>query len=346
MATASATRTQTPSPWAWWRLVWLRSISSGRISTARPLNIGPCKMPVKTGPGLKDDAYLRALSGRGTGASGSASTGIGKGDGGGAYDDRDAPGSYMESVGGFSDKTRQAWRNQQANKATVWVDVGNGLQLANLNNYLMAVQRGVIGGPMGPGAALGATERVDRRGGPKPRSPYAVGGKAPAGRKPAGGGKPAGGVKPASGGGKPAGGKPGPMNDVGSFPLGLPDWGRGDVTVNPTQVVFNGNPVNHDKGFSDAEEATTRWGEGDSPLSPTFWYQWSVFGADMINTHGPAVSGAVNSAVNATKGAYNSYSNATVGGAVKIGTQFGDWVVGQQANVKPPSAQEPVDWGK
>lgn len=50
------------------------------------------------------------------------------------------------------------------------------------------------------------------------------------------------------------------------------------------QLVIGGNRVAHNPGWSDAGEAEERWGDGDSPFSPTFMYQWGVASADMWTT--------------------------------------------------------------
>lgn len=49
-----------------------------------------------------------------------------------------------------------------------------------------------------------------------------------------------------------------------------------------TQLVIGGKPVTHDPGWSDAEEAESRWGDGDSPLDPVWYYKWGVWGADTL----------------------------------------------------------------
>lgn len=59
----------------------------------------------------------------------------------------------------------------------------------------------------------------------------------------------------------------------------------GDITLEPkmkkthTQLVIGGGSVAHDPGWSDAGEVEERWGEGEL-LSPTWFYQWGVVGAD------------------------------------------------------------------
>lgn len=48
-----------------------------------------------------------------------------------------------------------------------------------------------------------------------------------------------------------------------------------------TPMMAGGRPVVHDRGWSDAGQAEERWGEGEL-LSPTWFYQWGVAGADVL----------------------------------------------------------------
>lgn len=62
------------------------------------------------------------------------------------------------------------------------------------------------------------------------------------------------------------------------------DYSWGITDTKRTPMMIGGEYVHIDPRWSDAGDAEQRWGEGEL-LSPTWFYQWGVAGADMIN-HG------------------------------------------------------------
>lgn len=67
-----------------------------------------------------------------------------------------------------------------------------------------------------------------------------------------------------------------------------PGSGRVGMSFNgpeTTPIFIGGSEMARDRGFSDAADAEDRWGEGEF-LSPTWFYAWSVVGADMLEAVG------------------------------------------------------------
>lgn len=264
------------------------------------------------------------MSRRSYGGGGSSANGQGKGDGSSNYSD--SRGTNLDRHVAGHQPTGTVIKPKPE---TVWVDVGNGQQLASLADYLSAVK----GGGIGPAAGAVATPQASAVKGPgaagKAPAPVAQVTKGPAvvvTGKPSGGtaGPGAAVVTTAKPKAQPTTGKPPgkPMN-IGVGP-GNPFVGPAPLTPGKKDKAtggYAGFEIHPNPYFSNVEDFwETRYGE------PGEWIGGILnVGADLIYN----APGAINSM---------GINPSTPG----LGA---DWYSERAGQVKPPDPQEEVDWG-
>lgn len=209
---------------------------------------------------------------------------------------------------------------------TVWVDVGNGVQLANLDNYLGAVAAGVIGKTpqSGHGPSAGGTVTQTTKPGAQGKSPTTVGPGVVQTGKPKGGTSGPGTLvvttaKP-KGDKNPHGSKP----HIGAGP-GNPFAGPAPLTPGKKDKAtggYAGFEIHPNPWFSNVEDFwESRYGE------PGEWIGGIInVGADLVyNTPGAIDAAGIN-------------PQTPLIGAESFEQIYRD-------NVTAPDKQEPVDWG-